>query len=408
MRSSLVFTIFCIISEAAQIGAQPPSSTPQRTLDSLRRELQSIDRQLEAGNVREKDILREIDVREHRLNIMEGLVRERQRQIAGLSDSTSTLESSIHKREGRLAQIGNQIITLEDDQRRLSGGLVRALIAEHRLGGWNALELLFGASSWEEFMNRRSLLSRLEDAEKKSLQALTGTVSNLQETESGVFSATQELRLHKEQLDSRRQESEEATRALQDDLRELHQTRKSLQTRLKETRQNRQLLADRRREVAAAQAQIEEMISKIVPRALPLPGIALGNLKGQLPWPIVGRIVQGFGLQRNRDLATITENPGIDIGSAVPSGVISVADGEVSSITWLRGFGNVCIVEHPGSFYTVYARLGQVTVQPHAKLKAGTTIGYPSYDPAAEGYRVHFELWSGKEKKNPQEWLRPQ
>jgi murein DD-endopeptidase MepM/ murein hydrolase activator NlpD len=108
---------------------------------------------------------------------------------------------------------------------------------------------------------------------------------------------------------------------------------------------------------------------------------------------------------RNRESSTLTENPGIDLTIAVDEPVRAVADGKINSVTWLRGFGNVCIVEHSGSFYTVYAHLGNLSVENGQLLKKGDIVGGPSLDPLSGEYRLHFELWSGKEKKNPREWL---
>jgi septal ring factor EnvC (AmiA/AmiB activator) len=146
------------------------------------------------------------------------------------------------------------------------------------------------------------------------------------------------------------------------------------------------------------------MIGKMA-RGEPMSGVALSVLRGSLPWPVIGRLVSRFGIVRNRKLATVTENPGIELAATADAAVSTVAEGRVSSVTWLRGYGNVCIVEHPGSFYTVYAKLGQVVVRPRDELRAGEIIGYPGFDAGSEDYRVHFELWSGKEKKNPIEWL---
>jgi murein hydrolase activator len=115
--------------------------------------------------------------------------------------------------------------------------------------------------------------------------------------------------------------------------------------------------------------------------------------------------VERFGKSRNSELETVTDNPGIELICKAGEAVQSVAPGRVSSITWLRGFGNVCIVEHPGSFYTVYAKLGEVSVKANDVVTDASVIGYPSLDPLNNDYRFHFELWDRREKQDPLTWL---
>jgi murein DD-endopeptidase MepM/ murein hydrolase activator NlpD len=124
-----------------------------------------------------------------------------------------------------------------------------------------------------------------------------------------------------------------------------------------------------------------------------------------LPWPVHGDVLSSFGLQRSRAQTGVTDNPGVDIGAASGEEVRCIADGRVSTCTWLRGFGNVVIVEHPGDFFTVYAHLQQLDVGRGDKVRARQVLGTAAHDGVTNTYRIHFELWQGKEKHNPLHWL---
>jgi murein hydrolase activator len=403
---SIIISVYLALTASDAVSEPVPAAQPQHVLDSLRRELRRIDGELESGSVRERGVLKELDASERRVAVLSELVRDQKRQLYNLQDSIRFIETEIGPRETELARLGRHLITLEDDQQRLSAVLVRALLAEHRLSGIPLFDFLFAADSWGELLARRAALKRLQRTAEQSLQMLAVSVDTLQETEDAVFTSTQVLRERKWQLESNRRRTTDISRDVQNDIADLEHGKNSLQSRLKKLRQDRKLLEQHRQEIAASQAQIEEMIGKIA-RGEPLSGMPLAARKGALPWPVIGRVVVKFGAVKNPALATITENPGIEITASAEAAVSSVAEGRVSSVTWLRGYGNVCIVEHPGSFYTVYAKLGQVVVKSHEEVKAGSVIGYPGFDAASEDYRVHFELWSGKEKKNPIEWLQP-
>lgn len=382
-----------------------PDFNSERMLDSLRLELQSIDRDLESSRLRESGILDELDGSGRKIALMEGLVRIERERLAVLQDSVRLLSEAVAQRESELARLGAEALDYEDRQGRLAHSFARTLLLDHRMRRYGTLELIFGANSWRELLQRRSVVLRLRAAVVYSLRSLASTVTALHGVEDIVFRQAADLRRGRDLLLERSRAAAEAENRCRLDVTALQQQKRLLQQRLRQVLNSRDLLVERRREVTAAQNHIEELIARLA-RGEPLSGMSLALLKGALPWPVTGRVVESFGLQRNRKLATITDNPGIDIAASENSMVRCVAEGRVSSVTWLRGFGNVCIVEHPGSFYTVYARLGPVSVKPGDALQMGAHIGYPGYDGATEDYRLHFELWAGKEKQNPVAWLK--
>jgi septal ring factor EnvC (AmiA/AmiB activator) len=192
--------------------------------------------------------------------------------------------------------------------------------------------------------------------------------------------------------------------ALQSEQNSLNESQSILRRQIDGIRNNRRLLEMQRQQGERALDAIQDMV-KIAARGIPISGTPLNLIKGKLPWPIGGKIVEKFGKSRNEELNTVTDNPGIELSCKAGDVVQSVAPGIVSSVTWLRGFGNVCIVEHPGSFYTVYAKLGEVKVQPNDMVSDKSVLGYPSLDPMNNEYRFHFELWDRREKQDPLTWL---
>ncbi len=406
MHATVGITIFCLIIVGGSGRAETPSSDPRQLLDSLRRELLQVERELETGQSSERDALSDLDAAERQTALLEQLIRTQQGQARIATDSVMTLERELDLSEQHLAQLGVSLLDLEDDQAQLEQSLARVLLAERRLSAWTSLEFLLGSRSWRELLARRVVLARLQRTERRALSALGAAVDTLQEVESDVFQRTQELRAQRQALLIQQQRASGIEVSLQADVAALAARKTADKARLKRIRKDQKFLSARQLELRQAEDAIQELIARGA-RGEPLAGMPLVTQKGRLPWPCAGRLAQGFGLVKNRETETQTDNPGIDISTASGAEVSAVSDGRVSSITWLRGYGNVCILEHPGAFFTVYAKLGQIVVQSNDTIKAGAVLGYAGYDAAAEDHRVHFELWSGKEKKNPLEWLAP-
>ena len=127
---------------------------------------------------------------------------------------------------------------------------------------------------------------------------------------------------------------------------------------------------------------------------------------GSLPWPVRnGVIAHKFGSVEDKDLKIVTNNNGIDITVPANSQVRAVSGGKVVQIAFLPTFGNVVIVRHPKSYLTVYANLGQLHVAKDDLIKSQQLVGL-SGKMAGEASVVHFEIWKGRVKLNPEKWLR--
>lgn len=127
---------------------------------------------------------------------------------------------------------------------------------------------------------------------------------------------------------------------------------------------------------------------------------------GSLPWPVNnGVVVRKFGSSLDRELNILTVSNGIDISVPVGTQVRSVSGGKVVQVAFLPTFGNVVIVRHPKSYLTVYANLGRVSVAKGEIIRSRQLLGSSVAMPEG-GSTVHFEVWKGKVKQNPQRWLR--
>jgi septal ring factor EnvC (AmiA/AmiB activator) len=85
--------------------------------------------------------------------------------------------------------------------------------------------------------------------------------------------------------------------------------------------------------------------------------------------------------------------------------VKSVLDGVVSTITYIRGHGNVIIIDHGGGFSTVYAHVDNITIHENEYIQMGNSIAKVAEPEPGERAKLHFEVWGNQEKLNPQHWL---
>lgn len=133
------------------------------------------------------------------------------------------------------------------------------------------------------------------------------------------------------------------------------------------------------------------------------------ELKGRMPYPVKGKhvIVKKFGRQKHPRLSKVyTENAGIDFETESGADVYAVSAGEVSQIFKIGGYNNVVVIRH-GDYVTVYANVVDLKVAKGDMVAAGDILGAVFVD-SKDGNRsiLHFELRKGKEKQDPEAWLK--
>lgn len=127
--------------------------------------------------------------------------------------------------------------------------------------------------------------------------------------------------------------------------------------------------------------------------------------KGRLPWPVEGAIVESFGkhthpVYKNVELP---QNNGVTLVVKPGAQAKAVFNGTVSQVIVLPGF-NQCVLVNHGEYFTLYAKLRSVSVNPGDKVTTGQVVGI--VDSIGGEDLFHFELWKGTDPQNPENWLR--
>ncbi|MCF8236824.1 MAG: peptidoglycan DD-metalloendopeptidase family protein [Saprospiraceae bacterium] len=128
--------------------------------------------------------------------------------------------------------------------------------------------------------------------------------------------------------------------------------------------------------------------------------------KGKLGWPVErGAITRTFGPQQHPSLPRVRiNNTGIDFRTADASPVHAVFDGEISGIQWVPGYANTMIIRH-GKYYSVYSNMETVVGKKGDVVSAGTVVGTAAIQPVSGTAEIHFEIWKGKNREDPSQWL---
>lgn len=130
-----------------------------------------------------------------------------------------------------------------------------------------------------------------------------------------------------------------------------------------------------------------------------------GALKGQLPRPAEGAIRVGFGTVENPRFHTVTEQKGVDLEVPAGTPVRAVADGRVVYAGWMRGYGNLLVLDHGSGYHTLVAHLSALDRTVGQQVSAGETVGRVGDTGSLKGPYLYFELRRRGEALDPAHWF---
>ncbi|MBN2332089.1 MAG: peptidoglycan DD-metalloendopeptidase family protein [Deltaproteobacteria bacterium] len=159
------------------------------------------------------------------------------------------------------------------------------------------------------------------------------------------------------------------------------------------------------KELEAAAGELERIISKQRQRQAQ-PG-SLKDHKGRLPMPAKGVVVKFFGLERDRRFKTVTENKGIDIEAPAGSEVQAIFPGQVVFASWLKGYGNLIIIDHGDGYYSIYGHLLEFKAAVQSQIQQLDIIGSVGETDSLIGPSLYFEIRKHGQPLDPLEWVTP-
>jgi septal ring factor EnvC (AmiA/AmiB activator) len=130
-------------------------------------------------------------------------------------------------------------------------------------------------------------------------------------------------------------------------------------------------------------------------------GRAFAALRGQLRLPVKGELVARFGSKRG-------DGPswkGLFIRAPEGSQVKAVAAGKVVFAEWLRGFGNLVIIDHGGDYMTIYGNNEAVLKQAGDVVKTGDAIASAGNSGGNEQSGLYFEMRHQGRAFDPMSWV---
>ena len=364
------------------VPREPDLSGFEKRLARLNAEVKAIRARIEAESKQEATILSRLA----RLNLNKHLL---QTELAAQNVQWEKTAAEIAAIRGRIADIRAEL-----DRNRES--VERTLAVLYRVGRMNFLHYLIRAADIEAYATdskRLRLLARHQD-----------------DVVAGYLRTLEGLRAAEDDLESKRRDLTEIIRASGLKRQELESEVHKNGLLVEEIREDRRTHERAIQELEDSAARLEVMMNRIASGEWTLPSafVPLDEAKGRLPWPLRGRVITRFGVQRHPRFQTIVMNKGLEIAPRRDeTRILAVHAGKVVYADYFAGYGNLLIVDHGLSYFSLYGHCSEFLVAVGDMVAAGQPIALVGDSGSLNGECLYFEIRQKAKALDPLAWLKP-
>ena len=122
-------------------------------------------------------------------------------------------------------------------------------------------------------------------------------------------------------------------------------------------------------------------------------------LKGELPWPVKGNLVQKFGSAREEG-----KLDGVLIAAPEGTEIQSITDGKIVYADWMRGYGLLIIVDHGKGYISLYAFNQSLYKKVGDVVNAGDVIASVGLSGGHDQASLYFGIRKKGKAVDPMEW----
>lgn len=376
-----VFILSVFLSFSTNVFSQEEISVYKERLEKLQKERERLQQNIKDLDSKKTSILSQLD----QIGFEKKLI---QNDIAGY-----TLQMEKANRE--LAAVQKKIPSLKAKLEKEKESVSQILVTLYKFGDMSYFDFLFRATDVADLMSESKHLSLLAQYQEGIVLSFMQTLNELKEVGERIEDKKQEVSDLLSQSKNKKQDLDNQERKNRAFIQKINQDRK---THLKTLD-----------ELKVRAEQLQKLINRLIKEksSLPFTVFPLYEKKGSLPWPVQGKIITTFGIERHPTFKTVTQNNGIEISTQKNSEILAIHPGKVVYADYFQGFyGNLIIIDHGLAYYSMYGHCSNFKVQKGDIVSADQPIAVVGDTGSLKGTALYFQINFKTDPLNPLQWLK--
>ncbi|MFA5241538.1 MAG: peptidoglycan DD-metalloendopeptidase family protein [Sulfuricella sp.] len=372
------------------------SAAPKPELQELRGRIESLQKALDSKEDAKADAADELKTSEQAISEINSALRDLARQQQA---TQSTLKSLEQEKTALDKRIGAEQTMLG-----------RLLYQQYRSGQQDQLKILLNQENPGQAARQLRYYTYLARARNELLEKLRGNLEKLHRLTHETETKQAELLQIRSEQDKQRGKllaQQEMKKKLVTQLaKQIGQQRSELSRLQLNEKKLTQLIERLAKQQRATSRKTERPSSAARNSAVPdasYAGTSFPQLKGKLLLPVRGELTGRFGTPR-QDSGSPWR--GLFIRTAAAQEVHAIASGRVVFSDWLRGFGNLLIVDHGSGYMSLYGNNESLFKRTGEDIRAGDVIASTGNSGGNPETGLYFEIRHQSRPFNPLEWCK--
>jgi len=303
-------------------------------------------------------------------------------------------QTKLRKANKELGVLENKIPSIRAELEAEKKAIIKIMVTLYKHGKFDYFKLMLRVKSAARFLTENKYLTILAKHQQK---IITDYFETLDQLNQSISKAEQKKNKINSLVHSSKQKRQELIAQ--------EKKNKSLINKINNNRESYQKTINELQERAE---QLKNLMEKLLknPSSIPVILIPMYEEKGNIPWPISGKVISSFGLKRHPKFNTITKNNGIEISPKNNSVVRSIHPGRVVYTDYFQGYGNLIIIDHGMSYYSLYGHCSDFLVKKGDAVNSGQPIAMVGETGFLSGTSLYFEIRYKTKPLNPLKWLK--
>jgi len=364
-----------------------PKKPPQKDLTELRARIDKLKREIDSAEEDKADVLDGLKQSEQAISQINRGLHEMAQERQEVSTTLGTAQQQSKQTRARIQAQQNL--------------LAKLLYQQYVNGSQDTMRLVLNLQNPNEITRQVAYYGYLSRSRATLITSLRNDLQEAEAAETVVKEKHAELvQIEAKQLSERR--------ALQQEANTHKRTLSKLDRQIGDRRkQVAQLERDEKRLTRLLERLAQAMATKksTAHKSGPRPNSASGDftkLKGHLKLPVSGELSNRFGTKRSD---TGTSWKGLFIRANTGSPVKALGPGQVVFADWLRGFGNLIIVDHGDGYMSLYGNNEALLKQEGDSVAAGDSIAQVGNSGGNAESGLYFEVRYHSRAIDPLQWV---
>jgi len=327
------------------------------------------------------------------LHKIEKLLRDTEKELQAIKKDLELAQKEIKQGEDELI-LEKQILK---EKTKLLESRLREV---YKRGLTGYLEILFNSESFSDFLTRFRYIKNILSLDAEVINDIRQQMKKIENDKINLENREEILSLLKKEVEKEKENIEFSIKAKKSIINKINSQKEAYLKSLKELEQSSQEIKHIIERIYKQQKEDSRKTSQ-----KEVPTVTLKPKKGILALPVQGKLISGYGRQKNIEFNTYTFNSGIDISAPLGQVVHAAGSGEIIYTGNIKGYGQIIIIDHGGRITTLYAHLSKILIDIGEKVKKGQSIGQVGDSGGVSSTRLHFEVRVEGKPTDPMNWL---